>query len=132
MNRPEEAECLAFMQWAELASYDGRPLAERIVHIANERDKGGWRIVRLLELGMRKGFPDYALLIPTGTHHGLYIEAKAKGKKPTKEQVSWAELLRRWGYHAEVCEGFDEMRSALHRYLLNAPCVFVDRMKVSA
>jgi VRR-NUC domain len=132
VNRLEEAECLAFMEWAQLATYDGKPLAGRIVHIANERDKGGWRIVKLLQLGMRKGFPDYAIMIPTPTHHGLYIEAKARNGRPSKEQCSWITLLQSWGYYAEVCHGFDEMRLAVHRYLQYGPGVFVDRTRIGA
>ncbi|WP_407543471.1 VRR-NUC domain-containing protein (plasmid) [Deinococcus radiomollis] len=40
--------------------------------------------------GVRKGIPDLHLAVATGRDHGLYIEMKNPGGRPSAEQSSWS------------------------------------------
>jgi len=119
LPRPTEAqECIGFLDWAQLAQLDGEPLALRVVKIPNERGRAGVHVAVMAKLGMRKGFPDYQLLLPVGGFHGLFIEAKrAKQGRAAGDQLLWQSHLRGWGYAAEICEGALEMIAATRAYL---------------
>lgn len=124
----ESQECVLFLDWAALVRFDGEPLIDRIVRIPNERRPGVMTAV-LTKLGMRKGFPDYAVLVPLEPYAGLFLEAKrVRGGRAEPEQLAWREKLRSWGYDAHICEGGQRMIQCTHNYLsLLAPDRFVDR-----
>jgi hypothetical protein len=59
--------------------------------------------IRFWKEGVRAGVPDIFVSYPMAPFHGLYIENKTPGEKPSKEQVAWHERLRAAGYRVEVC-----------------------------
>jgi hypothetical protein len=68
--------------------------------------------------GVSAGFPDIILTCPRHGYHGLFIEMKVrKGGRVSPEQKEWLDRLRREGYQALVCHGFEEARDALRKYL---------------
>lgn len=67
--------------------------------------------------GVKAGVPDVFVAVPSGTKHGLFIEFKAKGNKPTAKQVEWREKLTRRGYHVDVCYSADEAIELVEDYL---------------
>ena len=69
--------------------------------------------------GMKKGYPDIFLPVARGDYHGLFIELKVKGNYPTKEQKWWLNELKKQGYKACVCYGFEEARQTILNYLNN-------------
>lgn len=91
------------------------------------------RGARSAQEGVKPGVPDMFLPIPrmqdigignpVVAHCGLYIELKrpvSVGKRAGVEeqiQTYWREHLRRVGYAAEVCYGWEEARSCLLGYL---------------
>lgn len=115
----EHQHQVAFFQWLEYAAkYDER------LSMAYAIPNGGHRhpavAKKLKSEGVKSGIPDICLPVPSGKYHGLYIEAKRKGGKPTDNQRGWIIALQKQGYRAVICEGFDEMKRAVHEYLGSA------------
>ncbi len=72
---------------------------------------------RLKAEGVRRGVPDLCLPVPRSGRHGLYIELKTEQGKPTPEQLGWIQALRRQGYEARVCRGWEQARGLIEGYL---------------
>lgn len=64
-------------------------------------DSQAWITQRKQE-GVRKGFPDMMLLVPSGKYNGLFIELKRPNGKATKEQKEWIENLNYYDYKAVI------------------------------
>lgn len=124
-NCPSETqECMVFIAWTKLVTFQGDRLFERVIKIPNERGKSGVQTAILTGIGMRAGFPDYLIEAPAGRWHGLRLEAKrVRGGKTDADQLAWRQKLTRWGYHAEICHGADELIQATRRYFTEAGCV---------
>lgn len=68
--------------------------------------------------GVKAGIPDIFLPVARQGYHGLYIELKRiKGGRVSEAQQMWLDYLRKQGYKAEVCMGFDEARREIVVYL---------------
>ena len=70
--------------------------------------------------GMRRGYPDVFLPVPSHGFHGLFIEMKRKDGvqsdvKP--KQREWLAALRDQGYHAVVCFGWENAAQVIALYL---------------
>ena len=116
MDRPEEREQQAVMEWA--AWMQGKyPELRRLYHIPNggKRDKATAAVLK--SLGVKPGVPDLCLPVPRGGYHGLYIEMKAVGGRPAAEQREWLEELHEQGYRAAVCVGADAAIAVIEGYL---------------
>lgn len=112
----ESVEQQTIMQWADFSS--GRyPELELLYHIPNEGKRSKATAGRLKAEGLKKGVPDLCLPVARGGYHGLYIELKAIGGRPTHEQVGWIGNLRQQGYHAEICAGADRAIRVIEEYL---------------
>lgn len=121
---------MAFCDWTKLVRWQGEPLWNRTIHIPNERGKAGVMTAILVSIGLRRGFPDYLFPCPvfgrtddqcddekTMLAAGLFIEAKrSHGGRVDPDQVMWRDSLIRWGYHAVICAGVDEMIAAARGY----------------
>lgn len=92
-------------------------LGDYLVHVPNEGKRGPKAASEFKRAGGRAGYPDLILDLPSGQWHGLRIEMKAKGGKPTTAQMEWIERLRGAGYRADVCYGFDEAKTTIIEYL---------------
>ncbi|EBB1398638.1 TPA: VRR-NUC domain-containing protein [Salmonella enterica subsp. arizonae serovar 56:z4,z23:-] len=116
-SNAELLEQEALIQWADLTVINGRRVGDYLVHVPNEGKRGPKAASEFKRTGGRAGYPDLILELPAGEWHGLRIEMKAKGGKPTAAQLEWIERLRGVGYRAEVCYGFDEARIVVMDYL---------------
>ena len=67
--------------------------------------------------GVRSGVPDLALACARGQYNGLYIELKTMKGVTSPQQKEWIEKLKRYGYQAIVCKGWDAARVAIEDYL---------------
>lgn len=68
--------------------------------------------------GVKPGVPDLFIPRAAGKYHGLFIEMKReKGGKLSIAQAEWIALLRKEGYAARVCAGFDAARQTIERYM---------------
>lgn len=93
------------------------PWGQYLFHIPNETTGGqGW-IVRNSQMGCRKGVPDLMLPIPRHGYHGLFIEMKKPGGRLENNQKKWLAALTDLGYSAVCCQGWEEARDELQRYM---------------
>jgi len=71
--------------------------------------------------GMKKGYPDLFLPVSRVVNgeisHGLFVELKSEGGRPSKEQVWWIDELNRQGYIAVICYGLEEAQKIICNYL---------------
>lgn len=117
-RKPEFHLCTAFYKWwqwfAKLNKLDQRDL----YHIANQGTHGNPRTGAMLKLlGVTAGVSDYMLSVPSGTYHGLYLEAKSQTGKASPEQLSDHELRRKRGYRVEIFRSLDQAQKIIMDYL---------------
>ena len=116
LKRTESQEQILLFEFAVLMSNKIPELAE-LWHCPNGGHRNKIVAARLRREGVKAGIPDIFLLVPRNGFHGLAIELKAKGKKPTKAQAEWLERLGKRGYLAAVCHGFEEAKDLILTYL---------------
>jgi hypothetical protein len=111
---------ITLMTWAKkisLAAHGSRPELGLLFHIPN----GGGRSKReagiLKAMGVRAGVSDLFLPVPAGTKHGLWLELKAIGGAISTEQRVWLGEMKKNGYSAFLCVGWEEARDRIVEYL---------------
>lgn len=116
LHATEFDEQKAVIDWCRLAL--GRyPELGLLYHVANGGSRNKAEAARLKAAGVKSGVPDLCLPIPRQQYHGLYIEMKANGGKPSPEQLAWIEALNQQGYAALVCRGAEVAIRYLEDYL---------------
>lgn len=116
-DRSEHEHCRALIEWTRLPDVARRyPELDLLIHIPNE-DRPGPRQRRMAEIGMRAGVSDYFLPAPRGGWHGLWLEMKKPGGRPTKHQLAWLDSMLDMGYCARICHGSDAAIATLLHYL---------------
>lgn len=78
------------------------------------------KIARAKKAGMKIGVSDLFIAVPNKNHHGLWIEMKDKGMtacKVSEPQRNHIELMRKMGYEAAWCPGFDRARIEIEYYM---------------
>ena len=139
MKDHEHKEAKALIKWRNLQL--GRyPCLKTLIHIPN----GGMRNLRVAQKlkaeGTKPGVSDYLLpvarkydywyrheanhtfdLLMVKMYHGLWIELKANGNKPTPEQHEWMNDMRDQGYAAFWCDGWYEAAEIIVAYLDSKP-----------
>ena len=109
-----EQQCL--FRWAAFAQA-AHPELRLLCHIPNEGKRSKAAGARLKREGLKPGVPDLCLPVARGKYHGLYIELKRIGETASKEQEQWIADLRKQGYAAYVCQGWDSARRLIEDYL---------------
>ena len=95
-------------------AYAGIP----VFAIPNGGSRDRREAARLTAQGVKPGVPDLFIPRAPGRFHGLFIEMKReKGGKISQHQAEWIALLRREGYAAYACPGFDNARMVIEKYL---------------
>ena len=56
-------------------------------------------------------------LVKHEVNGGLWIEMKAEGGRESEDQIKWLNMMRRGGYEARVCFGWEEAIEAIKEYL---------------
>lgn len=96
----EHEECITLVNYLDLKGY-------KYTHIPNETFTKSWSQKRKnKEAGVKKGVPDYLIILPVGL---LFIEMKRKkGSTTSQEQHEWIEALNKLnGVEAVICKGAD-------------------------
>lgn len=116
MRQLEGAHQAALFEWAEhmRGIY---PEIKRMFHVPNGGKRDRVTAARLKAEGVKPGVPDIVLPAPRGAYHGLWIELKVDGGKPTKEQLEWLDYLNSVGYCALLCYGWKTAREEIEMYL---------------
>jgi hypothetical protein len=116
MHDREHKEQAALVKWASLQTA-ARPELAMLYAVPNGGHRHPATAARLKAEGVRRGVPDLCLPVARGGFHGLYVELKAEGGRPTVEQRAWIEALRALGYRAEVCVGWERAKAVIEEYL---------------
>ena len=116
MRQLEGAHQTALFQWAAIVSGVYPELA-RMFHIPNGGKRDRKEAARLKAEGVKPGVPDVFLPVPRGGYHGLWIELKVDGGKPSKEQRDWLEYLNGTGYCALLCYGWQTAQMEIEQYM---------------
>jgi len=77
------------------------------MHLANERMCHVSFAIKLKRMGVVAGASDCFLPRGNGQFKGLWIELKAGGNRPTKNQKNFIENIGKEGYYATWCQGAD-------------------------
>lgn len=94
-----------------------RPRASQIDAIPNGGHRKPAVAAKLKAEGVVAGVPDLHLPIAAGREHGLYIEMKRPGERPTDAQLIRIGQLWQNGYRAVVAEGWRAAVVILTDYL---------------
>lgn len=115
MRNPTEAEIQgALVQWF---GYQYPNLAPLLWHTPNGGSRHILEAAKLKRQGVRAGIPDLFLAVPCGTYHGLFIELKAKKKKPTPIQQWYLDELEKQGYSAGWVDSLEDAKKIIVDYL---------------
>ena len=117
----------SLIQWADLRRLNALhghsgTIGQYLIHVPNGGKRNAKEAARFKAQGVRAGFPDLFLFIPTADFHGLAIEMKrphVKGQpkpKTTDEQKRWLKRLHGAGYDVAVCYGWHEAREKILQY----------------
>jgi hypothetical protein len=112
----ESTEQAKLFTWAKLQSASCPDLGLMFA-IPNGGTRNIIEAVNLKRQGVRSGVPDLFLPVARGDKHGLFIEMKIKGNKPSDNQKVWAFELKQNDYAVETCYGFDEAKAVVCAYL---------------
>lgn len=117
-NTSDEAqEQEALFRWAEFAICKYPELA-LMYHIPNEGKRTVSNGAALKRQGLKKGVPDICLPVPRGKYHGMYIEMKRIGGKPTAEQKNYINELAKQGYCCVIAnKGWKDASELIIKYL---------------
>jgi hypothetical protein len=67
--------------------------------------------------GMRPGVPDILIPIARGGYHGLFVELKHGGNKPSPEQLAYIQFLEDQHYFVVVCYGWEAAVNVIEVYM---------------
>lgn len=93
------------------------PALALLFHIPNGEKREPSTAARLKRMGVKPGIPDLFLPVPMQGSHGLWIELKRMGGKPTAIQEAWHGALRQQGYAVVVAAGWHNAAAAILSYL---------------
>ncbi len=119
VGRPEEEDGKALVTWMDaLVLGNGLRPGLFFFHVPNGMARTATMGGIFKAQGLRKGWPDYGLMLPLGGYHGFWLEIKSEfGAKPSKEQLDILARLESVGYKCGVSWGFDDSQKQLQQYL---------------
>ena len=116
----EHEEQAALFQWA--VTMEGRlPALMMLFAVPNGGKRHIATALKLKAEGVKAGVPDVWLPVPRDRYHGLVIEMKAKGNRPTPEQDEWLLRLDGYGYATAVAYGWMKAARLIVVYLGGQP-----------
>ncbi len=112
----EAVEQTTLFEWAGLMAAM-QPELKLMYHVPNGGSRNEIEAANLKRQGVKAGVPDVCLPVPRGDKHGLYIEMKADGNKPTAKQKEWISALEKQGYAVAVCYSWKAAADFITKYL---------------
>ena len=73
--------------------------------------------VKLKKEGLRKGVSDIFLPVARGGYHGIFIEMKAIGGRPSPQQHEFTDFANKQGYKAIFCYGHKAAIDQITKYM---------------
>lgn len=93
------------------------PELRLLYHVPNERDCSDVTRHLLKLMGVKPGVADLVLPVARGNWHGLYLELKKFGGRPSANQLWWKEQLTAQNYRAVTCYGWKQACAVLMEYM---------------
>lgn len=90
-----------------------------VIHVPNEGKRTPFERYKFKYLGGVSGVPDILCFSPNAKYSGLAIELKAGYNKPTKNQESCLEALKKANWSAHWSNSFDETKELIDNYFKN-------------
>lgn len=116
MKHKESDEQIFLFQWSKLMQ--GQYPEFSLLHaIGNGGKRNVIEAARMKREGVKAGVSDIMLPVARSGYHGLYIELKIKGGKPSDNQKWWIAEVSKQGYLAVVCFGWVEASEVIKKYL---------------
>lgn len=101
-----------------------------LAHPSNEGRRSPFEQFKIVYLGVSAGLPDLMIFLPRGKYHGLAIEVKAKGNKPTEKQFTWLDSLENHcGWMARWTDNIEDGIKIVDLYFQEKPYQFSDEKK---
>lgn len=126
LRRTEHDEQVAFVSWArenqaahpELRNLFAIPNGAKLPYTVNAEGKRFSRQgVFLRTEGLEAGVPDLLLACARCGYHGLFLEMKRKGGKPSANQLHWHKRLIAEGYAVVIPYSAEQARAYTLAYL---------------
>jgi len=115
-HKNEHAMQCSVIKWA-----NGVMLNHPELFLLHACPNGGRRHIKVAKEmkaeGQKKGVPDLNLPIARHGYHGLYIEMKMPGKKPTENQAKWITAIRKQNYCVNVCHSANDAINLIEQYI---------------
>jgi hypothetical protein len=116
MKKQEHAEQVALFKWIELAK--GRVPELALMFAIPNQSQGNIQRGRYYKAeGQKAGVPDTMLPVARRGYHGLFIEMKRSGGKPSEAQLMWKAWLKEQGYLSLICVGAEDAIDKLSWYV---------------
>ncbi len=113
----EEEEQTLLFSWVNMQK-NTYPELDLLFHIPNEGKRTAQTGARLKAAGLSSGVPDICLPVAKCGYNALYIEMKRqKGGTLSANQKQWLEKLLKAGNLAVRCNGFEEAKNVLIKYI---------------
>jgi VRR-NUC domain len=110
----EDHESVSFANWLELKISEGASI-EKFSHLPLETHTSPIQAKRLQRMGVRRGVPDYLIVVKNRI---VFIELKrAHGGQVSPAQTAWLDALGRAGAVVAVCEGASEAKKLISNLL---------------
>lgn len=130
IRRPEQADQIALLRWAELVQVGHKTLADWLTHIPNGGARTPVEGGILKAMGVKPGMPDLLLPIQTTRYSAGWWELKAGEGKPSESQVERQAMLRAGGAYVAVYWHWQECARDILRYLQHGPFTVIERGKL--
>lgn len=116
MNYEEDNIQRSCIEWFDM-QYP--KLGKLLYHIPNGGKRNAREASRFKRQGVRPGVADLFLSIPSGNHHGLYIEVKSSKGKQTDNQKEFETIVEKHGYPYRVIRSLDSFIELIKSYMKN-------------
>lgn len=88
-------------------------------HFATEGKRGYVNADLLKRSGFKAHVPDIFIAKANKYYHGLWIEIKDKGKKPTAGQLYFMQLMQKSDYYATWFDNFESIVQCIQAFYLD-------------
>jgi hypothetical protein len=118
-NGTEDCHQAALFCWSALPETQQRypELAKLLFAIPNGGERNKIVAAKLKATGVKAGVHDIFLAVPRKLYHGMFIELKKIGGKPSEQQVAFMQAVTERGFAACIVEGWLSARDAITSYL---------------
>lgn len=113
----EQSKLIEWCKW----QHKQLPELSLLFAIPNGGKRPKFTAYRMKLEGQQSGVPDLFLPVPRCPYHGLFIEMKIKGNKPSPNQLEWFKALSLKGYAVGLCYDAEEAAELLTTYLRHSP-----------